>query len=197
MSRQAPPAAIVDGSSRMQGYEPCLSPVPSPRARRSAGGQRGGRKSDLPLQRISRGELPTIKLGKRRLVRVEALRSWLDLRDSGGLTRPCLERAAPPGPGTAPRCPLGWADTAIVARVRSARTTGIGGGSTRRGQQLRAGRLALLAGSPRTGGPRAASMWPATRDRTGATRRSSRSASPTAPGAATGPGRLHAPRPQG
>ena len=28
-------------------------------------------------ERISRGELPTIKLGKRRLVRVEALRSWL------------------------------------------------------------------------------------------------------------------------
>jgi excisionase family DNA binding protein len=28
-------------------------------------------------ERISSGELPTIKLGKRRLVRVEALRHWL------------------------------------------------------------------------------------------------------------------------
>jgi excisionase family DNA binding protein len=28
-------------------------------------------------ERISSGELPTIKLGKRRLVRVEALRRWL------------------------------------------------------------------------------------------------------------------------
>ena len=28
-------------------------------------------------ERISSGELPTVKLGKRRLVRVEALRGWL------------------------------------------------------------------------------------------------------------------------
>jgi excisionase family DNA binding protein len=38
---------------------------------------RAGVSRTFLYERISSGELPTVKLGKRRLVRVEALRRWL------------------------------------------------------------------------------------------------------------------------
>ena len=39
---------------------------------------RAGVSRTFIYERISSGELPTIKVGKRRLVRVEALRRWLE-----------------------------------------------------------------------------------------------------------------------
>jgi excisionase family DNA binding protein len=39
--------------------------------------RRAGVSRTFLYERISSGELPTVKLGKRRLVRVEALRGWL------------------------------------------------------------------------------------------------------------------------
>jgi len=38
---------------------------------------RAGVSRTFLYERISSGELPTVKVGKRRLVRVEALRGWL------------------------------------------------------------------------------------------------------------------------
>jgi excisionase family DNA binding protein len=38
---------------------------------------RAGVSRTFLYERISSGELPTVKIGKRRLVRVEALRRWL------------------------------------------------------------------------------------------------------------------------
>jgi excisionase family DNA binding protein len=43
---------------------------------------RAGVSRTFLYERISSGELPTVKLGKRRLVRVEALRLWLKSLES-------------------------------------------------------------------------------------------------------------------
>ncbi len=55
---------------------------PEPNAGREAvsvedAARRAGVSRTFLYQRISSGELPTVKVGKRRLVRVEALRRWL------------------------------------------------------------------------------------------------------------------------
>jgi excisionase family DNA binding protein len=46
---------------------------------------RAGLSRTLLYERISSGELPTVKVGKRRLVRVTTLRRWLESLEQGAI----------------------------------------------------------------------------------------------------------------
>jgi excisionase family DNA binding protein len=65
------------GTADQDGYSAGDSGAPEAESV-AAAARRAGVSRTFLYERIASGELPTIKLGKRRLVRVGALRGWLE-----------------------------------------------------------------------------------------------------------------------